>query len=108
MPRLKERREFEWQVSARIWLTPGDQFRVTGGPYYKDRDGKKIPLGVRGVLKFDCVIIRGKQKYIGCWSREGYEVLHMEGKRKSLMPSIVCRPYRITGRVRPTHIRKGS
>ena len=95
MPKLLQRREYEYRVSPKVTLTPGVKFRVNKGPYYKQK-GVRIPMSVRGVLTFISVICRGKQKYIECWSKEGYEVLHMLGKRKSLLPSLTCRPYKVT------------
>lgn len=95
MPKITQRHEHEYQVSPRVVLHKGDTFRASKGPYYKGPDGKRVSLAVRGVLTFDCLIVRGRQQYIGCWSREGYEVIHVAGKRPSILPSIKNRPYSI-------------
>lgn len=92
----------EYRVSQRVVLRPGDRFRVTGGPYWRCGDGKRLAMAERGVLTFNRAIRYGSVVLIEARSQDGYCVLHVEGRRRSRVdPALVCRPYRIKARVRP-------
>lgn len=91
----------EYRVSPRVVLRPGDKFRVAGGPYWKMSDGRKIPLSTRGVCTFVRATQEGQRVYIEAVNKEGAVLLHVEGRRKNkTAPEIVCRPYRIRGKLR--------
>lgn len=91
----------EYRVSERVVLRPGDRFRVTGGPYWRGRDGERIPMAERGVLTFTQAIRRGGVVLIEARSDSGCCVLHVEGRRRNRVdPALVCRPYRIKSRLR--------
>lgn len=34
--------DHHYQLSPRVTLTPGDQFTVSGGPYYRSSDGRTV------------------------------------------------------------------
>ena len=89
----------EFHVSPRVTLRPGDQFRVTGGPYWRNRDGTKTPMAVRGVCRFIRAQQRGSLTLLEVLAADGFAVLHVRGKRRRIDPSLVCRPYSIKGRV---------
>ena len=92
-----------YQLSPRVTLTPGDKFRVSGGPYYRMPDGSKIKIAVRGVCTFIRAQHRGAVTLIEARDREGFTVLHVAGRRRSKAgPALVCRPYTIKSRVKPT------
>lgn len=92
----------EYRVSQRVVLRPGDRFRVTGGPYWRCGDGKRLAMAERGVLTFNRAIRYGSVVLIEARSQDGYCVLHVEGRRRSRVdPALVCRPYRIKARLRP-------
>jgi hypothetical protein len=84
------------QLSARITLHPGDRFRVTGGPYYRLPGGEKIPLAARGVFTLLAVDAgrRGRVQLLA-YGPGGFAVLHVAGRRRSRIPGLVCRPYRV-------------
>lgn len=91
----------EYRVSQRVVLRPGDKFRISGGPYWRMADGKKIPLGARGVCTFVRATRSGSRVYIEARNKDGSVLLHVEGRRKNhTAPEIVCRPYRIRGKLR--------
>lgn len=92
----------EYQVSPRVRLRPGDEFRVSGGPYYKMPDGTKIKMAVSGICTFERAVKRGARVYIEARHAVcGCVVLHVEGRRKNeQVPALVCRPYKIRGRKR--------
>jgi len=85
-----------YQLSPRITLHPGDRFRVAGGPYYKLPGGEKIPLAARGVFTLLAVDAgrRGRVQLLA-YGAGGFAVLHVAGRRRSRIPGLVCRPYRV-------------
>jgi hypothetical protein len=85
-----------YQLSPRITLHPGDSFRVAGGPYYRLPSGEKIPLAARGVFTLLAVDAgrRGRVQLLA-YGAGGFAVIHVAGRRKSRVPGLVCRPYRV-------------
>jgi hypothetical protein len=85
-----------YQLSPRITLHPGDSFRVSGGPYYRLASGEKVPLAARGVFVLLAVDAgrRGRVQLLA-YGSGGFAVLHVAGRRKSRIPGLVCRPYRV-------------
>ena len=55
--------ETSYTVSPRVVLTPGDQFRVTAGPYYRSSDGTKTPMAARGTMTFIAAHRRGQRRH---------------------------------------------
>jgi hypothetical protein len=93
----------EYRVSARVVLRPGDRFRVSAGPYWRGSDGQRIGMAERGVMTFVRAVHRGAVVLIEARSAAGCCVLHVAGRRRNRVdPALVCRPYRIKGRVRAT------
>ncbi len=93
----------EYRVSARVVLRPGDRFRVSAGPYWKARSGRRYSMAERGVMVFMRAIQRGAVVLIEARSGAGCCVLHVAGRRRNRVdPALVCRPYRIKARVRAT------
>jgi len=91
----------EYRVSQRVVLRPGDRFRVTAGPYWRGQDGSRIPMAERGVLTCVRVVRRGAVVLIEAVGENGCCVLHVAGRRRNRVdPALVCRPYRIKGKVR--------
>jgi len=85
-----------YQLSPRVTLHPGDRFRVAGGPYYRLPSGEKIPLAARGVFTLLAVDAgrRGRVQLLA-YGAGGFAVLHVSGRRRSRIPGLVCRPYRV-------------
>ena len=85
-----------YQLSPRITIHPGDRFRVSGGPYYKLPSGEKIPLAARGVFVLLAVDAgrRGRVQLLA-YGPGGFAVIHVSGRRRSRIPGLVCRPYRV-------------
>lgn len=91
----------EYRVSQRVTLRRGDRFRVSGGPYYRLGDGTKVPMAVRGICTFVRAVQTGSRVYIEARNKEGSVLLHVAGRRSNkVVPDIVCRPYKIKGRLR--------
>ena len=89
----------EYQVSPRVILRAGDQFRVSCGPYWNMPDGSKLSMAARGICRFVRASRQGQKVYIEAIAKEGAVLLHVAGKRKNkLMPKLVCRPYKIKGK----------
>jgi len=92
-----------YQLSARIVLAPGDSFRVAGGPYYRLADGRRVPMAARGVYRLVEVVRERSRVYLLAYGREGWALLHVEGRRRSAVTGLVARPYRVrrvkTGRL---------
>jgi len=84
-----------YQLSPRITLHPGDRFRVAGGPYYKLPGGEKIPMAARGVFVLVEVEHDRSRVYLLGYGSGGYSLLHVSGRRRSSIPGLVCRPYRV-------------
>ena len=92
--------ETSYRVSERVVLTPGDQFRVTAGPYYRSADGTKTPMAARGTMVFVACHRRGQRVVIEARDGSGTVMLHVAGRRRSPVPGLVARPYRITRKMR--------
>jgi hypothetical protein len=88
-----------YRISPRVVLQPGDLFRVAGGPYYRTAGGSKIPLAARGTMRLVEVIRHRARVHLLCHGAEGFALLHVEGRRRSPVPGLVPRPYRVTRRV---------
>lgn len=87
--------ETEYRLSPRVTLRPGDPFRVTAGPYYRLADGRRVPMAARGVFKLAEVRRHRSRVYLLGYGREGWALIHVEGRRRSAVPGMVCRPYRV-------------
>jgi hypothetical protein len=85
-----------YQLSPRVTLHPGDRFRVAGGPYYRLASGEKIPLAARGIFTLLAVDAgrRGRVQLLA-YGTGGFAVIHVAGRRRSRVPGLVCRPYRV-------------
>ena len=89
-----------YRISPRVVLEPGDRFRVTAGPYYRCHDGTKVPLAARGTFRLVEVIRYRARVHLLAHGAEGWTLLHVEGRRRSPVPGLVPRPYRITRKVK--------
>lgn len=88
--------EHEYRLSPRAVLRPGDVFRASRGPYWRSADGDRIAMADRGLFKFVCLLRRGRCEFLVGHGKAGFAVLHVAGRRRNtLMPGMVCRPYRI-------------
>lgn len=91
--------ETGYRISPRVVLVPGDRFKVAAGPYYRTGDGRRIPLAARGTFRLAEVIRRRSRVYLLAHGAEGFSLLHVEGRRRSPVPGMVARPYRVTRRI---------
>jgi len=92
--------ETSYIVSPRVTLTPGDQFKVAAGPYYRLDSGERVPLAARGTMVFVAAHRRGQRVTIEARDGAGTVMLHVAGRRRSPVPGLVARPYRITRKLR--------
>ena len=71
-------------------------FRVSAGPYYRLAGGQRVPMAARGVMTFLAAHRRGQRVVIEARDSGGATVLlHTAGRRRSPVPGLVPRPYRI-------------
>jgi hypothetical protein len=86
----------EYRLGPRTVIRPGDRFRVSSGPYYRLADGTKIPLAARGTYTLLAVDAgrRGRVQLLA-YGAGGFAVLHVAGRRRSRVPGLVCRPYKV-------------
>lgn len=92
--------ETSYVVSPRVTLTPGDQFKVSAGPYYRLDSGERVPLAARGTMTFVACHRRGHRVTVEARDGTGTVMLHVAGRRRSPVPGMVARPYRITRKLR--------
>jgi hypothetical protein len=85
-----------YQISPRVTLRPGDRFKVTGGPYYKLVSGERVSMAARGTFVLLTVEHgRGGRVQLLGYGTGGYAVIHVAGRRRSKVPGLVARPYRV-------------
>lgn len=84
-----------YRLSPRVTLQPGDTFRVAGGPYYRLADGRRVPMAARGTFKLVEVVRQRSRVYLLAYGREGWALIHVEGRRRSAVAGLVARPYRV-------------
>jgi hypothetical protein len=87
--------ETGYRLSPRVTLQPGDSFRVTSGPYYRLADGRRVPMAARGVFRLVEVRRHRSRVYLLGYGREGWALIHVEGRRRSPVAGLVARPYRV-------------
>ena len=84
-----------YRISPRVTLHPGDTFRVAGGPYYRLADGRRVPMAARGTFRLVEVVRQRSRVYLLAYGREGWALIHVEGRRRSAVAGLVARPYRV-------------
>jgi hypothetical protein len=84
-----------YRLSPRVTLHPGDTFRVAGGPYYRLADGRRVPMAARGVFRLVEVVRQRSRVYLLAYGRDGWALIHVEGRRRSAVAGLVARPYRL-------------
>ena len=84
-----------YQISPRITLVPGDKFKVTGGPYYRLASGERVSMAAHGTFVLLAVEQRRGRVTLLAYGRDGYAALHVAGRRRSRVPGLVARPYRV-------------
>lgn len=85
-----------YQLSPRVTLRPGDRFKVTGGPYYRLASGERVSMAARGTFVLLTVEHgRGGRVQLLGYGTGGYAVIHVAGRRRSKVPGLVARPYRV-------------
>ena len=87
--------ETGYRLSPRVTLQPGDTFRVAGGPYYRLADGRRVPMAARGTFRLVVVLRQRSRVYLLAYGREGWALIHVEGRRRSAVAGLVARPYRV-------------
>lgn len=91
----------EYRFGPRSVLTPGDRFRITGGPFYVTDDGQKIAMSERGIFRFQRFCQSGSGEWLEAWRSDGSTAVLYVGKprRSRAVPNLRRRPYRVTGKV---------
>jgi hypothetical protein len=92
----------EYRYGPRSILTPGDKFRVRGGPVYITDQGTQIPMAERGIFVFRRYCVQGAAKWIEAYSRDGGLIILWMGQsgRSPTVPNLRRRPYRVSGKLR--------
>jgi hypothetical protein len=85
----------EYRISPRVVLRPGDRFKASAGPYYRLDDGRRVPMAARGTFVLVEIVRQRSRVYLLAYGRDGWALLHVEGRRRSRVPGLVCRPYKI-------------
>ena len=98
----------EYRFGLRSVLTPGDQFRASGGPVYVTASGAKIPVGDHGLFVFRRYCVRGAAKWLEAYQADGGIAVLWVGKSgpSPTVPNLHRRPYRIRGKVRDRQPRR--
>jgi hypothetical protein len=52
-------------------------------------------MAARGVYRLVEVVRERSRVYLLGYGREGWALLHVEGRRRSAVPGLVARPYRV-------------
>lgn len=101
MPQLRIEVFQEYQFGPRSILTPGERFRVSGGPVYVTDDGRRIPMFERGIFTFLRLCVRGSARWIEARRSDGSTAVLWVGKacRSRTVPNLRRRPYRITKKI---------
>ena len=89
----------QYRYGPRSVLTPGDRFRVRGGPVYVTDGGKVIPMYDRGEFVFRRFCVRGAAKWIEAYRAGGGGVAILWVGRAGgsrVAPNLRHRRYRIT------------
>ena len=87
--------ETEYRLSPRVVLRAGDRFKASAGPYYRLDDGRRVPMAARGLFVLVEIVRQRTRVYLLAYGRDGWALLHVEGRRRSKVPGLVCRPYRV-------------
>ena len=74
--------------------------RVAAGPYYRLDSGERVPLAARGTMTFVAAHRRGQRVTVEARDGAGTVILHVAGRRRSPVPGLVPRPYRIVRKLR--------
>lgn len=91
----------ELRLGPRSVIRPGDLFRASGGPFWKDSQGKRLSMGHGGPFRFIRHCRRGAVVWVEAFDRNGaYCALNIGKKRAPLLPGYVDRPYKIKGKKR--------
>lgn len=97
----------EYRMSQRRLLTPGVRFSVSGGPLFRLKDGRTMPLTARGPFHFVAYVTTDGYDFIEAKDRDGCSaVLHLSGERQTASPAIIGRPYRLKKVFKPQHGRR--
>ena len=88
----------QYRYGPRSVLTPGDRFRVGGGPVYVTDSGKVIPMYGRGEFVFRRFCIRGAAKWIKAYRADGggRAILCVGRAGSRVAPNLRHRPDKIT------------
>ena len=89
----------QYRCGPRSVLTPGDRFRVGGGPVYVTDSGKVIPMYDRGEFVFRRFCARGAAKWIEAYRADGSGLAILwvgRAGRSRVAPNLRHRPYKIT------------
>ena len=87
--------ETEYRLSPRVALRPGDRFKASAGPYYRLDDGRRVPMAARGTFVLVEIVRQRTRVFLLAYGRDGWALLHVEGRRRSRIAGLVCRPYKI-------------
>ena len=81
------------KISPKITLQPGDEVRVSQGPYYVCKSGKKINMGVSGKGSY---IRAHSEEHIYIKFSQRTELIYIGPEYVSELTGTIMRPHKIT------------
>jgi len=92
---------YQYRVSQRVTLVPGDQFRAKGGPYWVTTGGVEHSMAAKGPFTFRKHCILGGVEWIEGSDRDGNHChLHIVGDRETIDMKLIPRPYVVGSKIR--------
>lgn len=84
-----------FRLSHKVVLEKGDKIRVSGGPYYPSKSGKKISMGEHGVGEFISADEKGSVIYVK-FGNSSPKFVYIGPEGVSETTGTVLRPHKIT------------
>ena len=85
-----------FRLSHKVVLEKGDKIRVSGGPYYPSKSGKKISMGEHGVGEFLSADEKGNAIYVKFGNNSAPKFVYIGPEGVSETTGTILRPHKIT------------
>ena len=89
----------EYRYSPKVLFREGDKMRVSGGPYYETKDGRKIKMGHSGLFTF---LYADDEGHVWAKGKEGVRMLYMGEPHLSELTGTYMAPHKLR-KVRKKH-----
>lgn len=84
-----------FRISPKVVLHEGDRIRVSGGPYFKGKSGKKISMGEKGIGVFSYAAENGEGIYVK-FEKSNIRFVYIGPEKSSEVTGTYMRPHKIT------------